>query len=94
MILIMGGLMNSLNQIKQPPFLDQGDEVVCPNCRNHIAYVVKKIERGTPLKSHMFLGPTIRPNAEMKCHRCAMPWFLGETGQVHLKGRGWVPNFM
>ncbi len=83
----------NLESIEQAPFLDAGEEIVCPWCRNHIALVVRKISRATPLKSTMFFGPTIRPGAEMKCERCGIPWFLRETGQVHTRVRGWVPSF-
>jgi hypothetical protein len=28
----------------------------------------------------------------MKCVSCNMPWFLKETGQIHLKS-GWLPKY-
>lgn len=76
----------------QKPFLDVGDEVVCPHCRLHIAFVMKKIDKGSALKSASFLGPGIRTGAPMKCDRCGMPWFIMQTGQVHLK-QGWHPSY-
>jgi len=81
------------NKPKKKMQLELGDEVCCPHCKLHIAYVTKTIGRDTPLKADMFLGPGIVRGAEMKCTRCGMPWFLQQTTQIHTRSHGWGPQF-
>lgn len=73
------------------PFLEKGAEVTCPNCKKVQARVTENIPYGTRLKSSMFEGPAIQKGAAMKCVDCGMPWFLVDTGQIHLRG-GWFPK--
>lgn len=80
------------HDLMEKPFLDIGAEIVCPNCKIHIAKTVKKIEAGQPLKSEYLQGPDIRRGAPCKCSKCGMPWFVAATGQIHLK-QGWFPKF-
>lgn len=79
------------HDLLKKPFLEIGAEVTCPNCHNFIARTVKKIEQGAGLKSEYLDGPTIKPGAACKCEKCGMPWFMPQTGQIHLK-QGWYPK--
>jgi hypothetical protein len=76
------------------PFIEIGAQVVCPNqyCRRPIATFVENLYQGQIIRSRHLYGPGIHPGGEMKCASCNMPWFLAETGQIHLKS-GWLPKY-
>lgn len=73
------------------PWLEAGMEICCPNCKKHIAYVVKRLLFDTVITSEHFQGPGIKPGAPMKCFDCGMPWCLPEDNfRMHTR-LGWFP---
>ncbi len=76
------------------PFIEIGAQIICPNryCRRPIATFIKNLYPNSVIKAEYLHGPGIRPGAEMKCVSCNMPWYLAQTGQIHLRS-GWHPKY-